>query len=67
MNESNSAMKVKTIAEGSPSTPRYSAFFADAKDDNNNTMMIPSASKTGQNTAAGFIEPATQMPILRAK
>jgi len=47
MNESNSAMKVKTIAEGSPSTPRYSAFFADAKDDNNNTMMIPSASKTG--------------------
>lgn len=60
MNGSNSAMKVKTIAEGSPSTPRYSAFFADAKDDNNNTMMmIPSASKTGQNTAAGFIEPAT--------
>lgn len=64
MNGSNSAMKVRTISEGSPSTPRYSAFFADPKD---NETMIPSASRIGQNNAAGFIEPETQMPILRAK
>jgi len=44
MNGSNSAMKVRTISEGSPSTPRYSAFFADPKD---NETMIPSASRIG--------------------